>query len=234
MRPPLSKRLAACAALVPRGAVAADVGTDHGYLSIYLVQQGICPRVIASDLRQKPLEKARENVLRYGASEQITLLLSDGLKNFRPGSFDTLICAGMGGDCICAILQAAPWLKDGRYTLILQPQSSGNDLRRWLGQNGFSIERETLVQDGRFLYGVMAVRYGAGRELTPGEQYVSDALLRSGDENLPRYLERVQRALARAVSGIRKGESAEDREKLEYYETAYRQVCEMREKYDHL
>ena len=168
MRPPLSKRLAACAALVPRGAVAADVGTDHGYLSIYLVQQGICPRVIASDLRQKPLEKARENVLRYGASEQITLLLSDGLKNFLPGSFDTLICAGMGGDCICAILQAAPWLKDGRYTLILQPQSSGNDLRRWLGQNGFSIERETLVLDGRFLYGVMAVRYGAGRELTPG------------------------------------------------------------------
>lgn len=234
MRPPISKRLAACAAMVPRGAVAADVGTDHGYLSIHLVQQGICPYVIASDLRPKPLEKARENARRYGVSDRITLLLSDGLQHVAPGSFDTLICAGMGGDCICAILQAAAWLKDPRYTLILQPQSSGNDLRRWLGQNGFSIEREALVQDGRFLYGVMTARYGAGRELTPGEQYVSAALLASGDENLPAYLERVLRALARAVSGIRKGEDAANRERLEYYETAYRQVWEMRERYDHL
>lgn len=220
MKLPISKRLLACGAMVGKGAVVADVGTDHGYLPVWLLKNGVCPRVIAADLREKPLQTAKNNALLYGTSDRTAFVLSDGLHNITPGSFDTLVCAGMGGDCIAGILDAAPWLRDDRYTLILQPQTSGNDLRRYLGEQGFRIERETLVRDGRFLYGVLLVRFGGGRPLTPAEQYVSPALRCSGDPLLPAYLERIERSLTATVAGISRGETEEDRRKLAYYGAA--------------
>ena len=125
-----------------------------------------------------------------------------------------------------------PWIRNRELTLILQPQSSGNDLRRWLGENGFSLQRELLVQDGGFLYSALEAHYGGGRPLTPGEQYVSAQLL-SGDPGLVcAYLERVLRGLHRAVDGIARAKSDADRQRLAYYEAALREVLEMRERYE--
>ncbi len=228
MKLPISKRLSVCAQLVPRCDTAADVGTDHGYLGIQLLRQGICRHVIASDLREKPLENAKANAARFGVCDQMTFVRSDGLQALRPDSFQVLICAGLGGDCISGILSDVPWIRDGRYTLILQPQSSGNDLRRYLSENGFEILREKLVQDGRFLYGVMVVRYGRGRPLSPGEQYASPALQRENDPLYPRYLERLERSLTATVAGISRGETEEDRRKLAYYSAALSEIKEMR------
>ena len=227
---PLSKRLAACAELVPACETVADVGADHGYLGIRLLQTERCRRVIASDLRQKPLRSAQANAERFGVADRMTFVQSDGLERIPPGSFQTLVCAGMGGDCIWGIIEAAPWLKDERYTLILQAQSSGNDLRRKLGQNGFAVQRERLVQDGRFLYGVMLVRRGQGRALSPGEQYVSPALLRENDPLLAAYLDRLLRSLRATVAGISRSDTKEDRIKLKYYSAALAEITELRRK----
>ena len=127
----MNKRLELISALVPPGVGFADVGTDHGYLSIYLLREGICPFVTAADLREQPLQKARENAARFGVSGRMQFLLSDGLQSIPPGAADTIIMAGMGGDLMVRILEAAPWVCDDRYTLILQPQSAGQALRQY-------------------------------------------------------------------------------------------------------
>lgn len=224
MRPPISKRLLACAGLLSPCETVADVGTDHGYLPIWLLSQGICRRVIAADLREKPLGIARQNAEKYGTADRTEFVCCDGLTALRPGSFDALVCAGMGGDCIAGILAAAPWICDARYTLILQPQSSGNDLRRYLGENGYLLEREILVKDGRFLYAAMRVRFGGGRAFSPGEQFLSPALQAEHSPYLAEYRERLVRSLRNTVAGIAKGETEEDRRKLAYYGTALREL----------
>jgi len=120
-------------------------------------------------------------------------------------------------------------VRDPRYTLILQPQSSGNDLRRKLARMGFAIEQERLVRDGGFLYQAMAARFGSAAPVTPGQEYVSAALLRSGDPLLPDYFDRLIPSLERTVEGLRRGSEPE---RLHYYETALRELREMRELYD--
>ena len=225
MKLPLSKRLESCAQLVSPGSRVVDVGADHGYLGIYLLCSGIACSVIASELREMPLARAKRNAERFGVAGQMRFVLCDGLRGIAPSQVDTVICAGMGGDTIAGILEAAPWVRDPRVALILQPQSSGNDLRRYLGQNGFCIEAERLSQDGRFLYCALRARYGGGTPLSPGRQYCSDAMLADGGPLLEDYLIRVIRALERTVEGLR---GAQERSRLDYYEAALEELKEMR------
>lgn len=230
MKIPISDRLLCCAEQVEQNARVADIGCDHGYLGIWLIKNGIADYVIASDLREQPLQKAVENSKLYETAGCMEFHVADGLAAVDPHKVDTVICAGMGGDCIAHILEESPWVKDPRYTLILQPQTSGNDLRRYLGEQGYFIEAERLVQDGGFLYFTIKARYGEGRPLTPGEQYLSKQLLSCGSELLPAYFDRVIHALTKTVEGIRR--SKKEHEKLSYYETALKQVLEMRNEYD--
>lgn len=229
MKIPISKRLLCCAGFVEPGARVADIGTDHGYLGVYLLQNGLAAHVAACDLRPMPLQRARENAARFGVSGQMDFYLSDGLAALAPDCADTIVCAGMGGDLIVRILSACPWLKSGAYRLILQPQSAGQALRLWLAENGFALERETLVRDGGFLYTVLAARYdGQTRTLTPGEQFVSRPLREGAGPLLTEYYERILRALDATVEGLRGAEHPRP-ERLQYHETARRQIEEMRE-----
>ncbi|MBQ9968046.1 MAG: SAM-dependent methyltransferase [Oscillospiraceae bacterium] len=230
MRIPICERLLCCAEQVRKGSRVADIGCDHGYLGIWLIKNGIADYVIASDLREQPLQKAIENSRLFGTDDRMEFHVADGLTAVSPERVDTVICAGMGGDCIAHILEEAPWVKDPKYTLILQPQTSGNDLRRYLGEQGYSIEAEHLVQDGGFLYFTIKARYGEGRPLSPGEQYLSKQLLSCGSELLPAYFDRVINALTKTVEGIRR--SKKEHEKLSYYETALHELLEMRDGYD--
>ena len=216
MRPvrlPVSARLDCCAGLVPQGARAADIGADHGYLGISLLLSGRAEFVHASELREQPLRRAMENALRFGVADRMRFSRADGLDAIDPDEVDTIVCAGMGGDLIAQILGRCRWVRDPRYTLILQPQSSGND----------------LVRDGGFLYQAMAARFGSAAPVTPGQEYVSAALLRSGDPLLPDYFDRLIPSLERTVEGLRRGSEPE---RLHYYETALRELREMRELYD--
>ena len=107
------------------------MGCDHGYLSIYLLQNGIASKVYAGDINEGPLQSAVLNAEKAGLKERISFYLSDGVKNI-PKNFDTLVCAGMGADTMISILENAPWLQHKQYRLILQCQSKIHCLRQYL------------------------------------------------------------------------------------------------------
>lgn len=166
----LSDRLRKIAVYVPDNAYVADIGTDHGYLPIFLVSQNKAKKVIACDIREKPLDNARRNIEKSGVSN-IELRLSDGLCNINSDEADTVIIAGMGGDVIAGILNRSNWIKNDRYFLILQPMTSAEQLRKYLFDNGFETETESAVEDADKIYTVITARY-SGRALS----YSSDML----------------------------------------------------------
>lgn len=233
MKLPISKRLLCCASMVQPGSRVADIGTDHGYLGIYLLQSGAARHVIACDLRKDPLENARRNAKLFGVDGEMELRLSDGLEKILPDEVDTVVMAGMGGDLIQKILSQCPWRKREGLQFILQPQSAGNVLRRWLCEDGFEIQREEPVQDGHFLYTVMAIRQGEPAPLTPGTEYASPALLASGSPLVGNYLARVENALQETVRGLTNAEKQRP-ERLAYFGQALLEIQEMRKNYaDH-
>lgn len=187
MKIPISQRLLACCNFVCPGDRVADIGTDHGYLGIWLLQQGIARSVIAADIVPGPLSAAKANAEKYGFSERMSFYLSDGAKAI-PRDFDTLVCAGMGGDTMVSILSASPWLQDAKYRLVLQCQSKTPLLRKYLSDHGWRITEETTLKDGRFLYTVMEVYYQPDYpRLTRGECYFPPALLENPSEYTGQY-----------------------------------------------
>lgn len=230
MKLPISKRLLCCASMVQPGSRVADIGTDHGYLGIYLLQSGAARHVIACDLRKDPLENARRNAKLFGVDGEMELRLSDGLEKILPDEVDTVVMAGMGGDLIQKILSQCPWRKREGLQFILQPQSAGNVLRRWLCEDGFEIRREEPVQDGHFLYTVMDIRQGEPAPLTPGTEYASPALLASGSPLVGNYLARVENALQETVRGLTNAEKQRP-ERLAYFGQALLEIQEMRKNY---
>ena len=228
---PLSNRLQLCADLVPSDARVADIGTDHGYLSIWLLQTGRAAYCAACDLRAGPLANAKGNAARAQVDKQMTFYLCDGLRDVPPESIDTVICAGMGGDLIVKILSEAPWLKDSRYTLILQPQTDIHKLRRWLQENGFREEAADLTRDNGFLYCAIRVRFGAAPKLSAGQEYVSPVLEASGSPLLGAYIAFHIATLRRITNGIQMADTAHDPERLRQCMAALRELEEMEEHY---
>ena len=186
MKIPISDRLLSCCRFVKPGDRVADIGCDHGYLGIYLLKNNIAKSVIAADINEGPLNAAVFNSEKYGVRDRIQFFLSDGVKNI-PREFDTLVCAGMGGDTMISILEAAPWLKGGSYRLILQCQSKRPELRKYLSQTGWFIREESVLKDGKFLYTVMEVIWLPGLELTPGGCHFSPALLKNPGKDVPAF-----------------------------------------------
>ena len=225
MKIPLSDRLLACCNFVNRGDRVADVGCDHGYLGIYLLTNGIAKSVIESDVAEGPLQSAMRNAVKYGTKNKMSFHLSDGVRNI-PRDFDTLVCAGMGADTIISILTAAPWLRDGRYRLILQCQSKRPELRQWLYDTGYRINRETLAKDGKFVYTIMEVVYDPGHGITPAETYMTQQLLEDNHPLLPEYYERVKHGVELTVFGMKR---ANDNQ-LPIYETILSDLTAMEER----
>ena len=183
----LSPRLSCCASYLCNGQRVADIGCDHGYLGIHLLTEGIAKSIIASDVAEGPLQSAMRNGHKYGVKNKMTFYLSDGVRNI-PRDFDTLVCAGMGADTMISILEAAPWLKDKKYRLILQCQSKTPMLRKYLSDNGYSIIKESVLRDGRFLYTVMDVRFSPDApRLTPAQCYFPAAMLESPTGEISAY-----------------------------------------------
>ena len=224
MKLPLSNRLLACCNYVNRGDRVADVGCDHGYLGIYLLEQGIASFVIESDISEGPLLSATGNARKYGTQSKMSFHLSDGVRNI-PRDFDTLVCAGMGADTIISILSAAPWLQSGSYRLILQCQSKRPELRQWLYDAGYRINRETLAKDGKFVYSIMEVVYDPGYGITPAETYITRQLLQDNHPLLPEYYDRVKHGVELTVFGMKR--SNDDR--LPVFETILSDLIQMEE-----
>lgn len=215
MKIPLSPRLQVCCGFIAPGDRVADVGTDHGYLGIWLLQQGIARSVIASDIVPGPLSAARQNAERFGFGDKMEFYLSDGAKDI-PRDFDTLVCAGMGADTMIHILTQAPWLKSEQYRLVLQCQSKTHLLRDFLALQGWHIAEETVVRDGRFLYTVMEVIFRPGDVLSPGQCWFSPALLENPSKELPEYYQRLTLYLKHAIDA--RGEAADPNQVAAYNE----------------
>lgn len=201
------KRLLCAAAMVRTGGTVADIGTDHAHLPVWLIRNGICETAIAADIGEGPAAAARRTVADAGLDDRIEVRVGDGLTVVAPEEATEIVIAGMGGETIVDILSAAPWLRDGAdRRLILQPMTKTVELRSWLYENGFSIEEEHLIIDGRHLYCVMAVAFtDAPMPASPLAPYVG-AL--SAEEGAP-YFAHQAAHLRRRAAGARAGGNEE-------------------------
>ena len=141
----LSKRLEMVAGLVTQERIA-DIGTDHGYVPIYLYKQGRIKKAYACDVRKGPLEKCKKNIALYGAEDVIETRLGSGLTPLRPGEAETAIMAGMGGMLIVHILQDSPEVAASLTELVLSPQRDFGAVRKYLHQIGFAIREEHTLK----------------------------------------------------------------------------------------
>ena len=160
----ISNRLTTAAALVTQGYTLADVGTDHGYIPIYLLQQKKIPSAIAMDINEGPLERAKEHIALYGLQAYIQTRLSDGVAALKPGEVEAVLIAGMGGGLIMHILKDGEKVCQSAKELILQPQSEIERVREFLREKGYTILAEDMVyEDGKF-YPMMKVQYQGENE----------------------------------------------------------------------
>lgn len=159
----LTPRLQKIAQQVEIGSKVADIGTDHGYIPLYLVENKISSFVIACDVNEKPLESARKNIAGFGYEDSIETRLSNGLIALKPGEVDTVIIAGMGGLLVKEILEASKELVGTIDRFILQPMQAQEELRRYLVDNGFKIAKDILVQEEHRIYEVLVAEKGVQR-----------------------------------------------------------------------
>ncbi|MBE6818751.1 MAG: SAM-dependent methyltransferase [Ruminococcaceae bacterium] len=172
----LTPRLQAVADFVQKGSVIADIGTDHAYIPAYLLQSGMIEKSFACDIRNGPLDNARQTIAQYRLSG-VRFLLSDGLKALEGEAFDTIIIAGMGGEMISEILENSPWCHNKTYRFVLQPMTKADVLRRYLYERGFEIEEETFAAERDKLYSILSVGYcGHSRSITQAQALLGNAV----------------------------------------------------------
>lgn len=221
----LSARMQAVADLVTTGNRVCDVGCDHGYLSIYLIQSGKAPCVLAMDVNKGPLQRASEHIKAAGLEKYITRCLSDGLMAFRKGEADTLVCAGMGGRLMQRILEREPDKTFSFQELVLQPQSEIGAFRRFLEKMGYSVEDEDMIlEEGKFYPVIKAVRGKAAWPMTEIQARFGPVLLEKKHSVLMQFLKRewsscltIRASLIHAEGGVRMEERMKELEQdMEY------------------
>lgn len=232
----LSKRLKMLADMVSEGNRVADVGCDHGYLPIFLMQQGKIPGALAMDVRKGPLKAAREHIASCKLEDYIECRLSDGLKAYIAGEADTIICAGMGGRLMERILTEGMDKAKTAGELILQPQSEIGEFRKFLRENDFLVVQEEAVQeDGKYYFAMKAVPSKAAvgtrvpesesrekesrKPENPEEQEVYDTygklLLESRNPVLKEYLQKRLEVLGNLKKTTRESNTEKARERYQ-------------------
>lgn len=206
----LSNRLKTIASFVPEGSKVADIGTDHGYIPIHLVQEGKAKHAIAMDVRTGPLLRAKSHIAQAGLSDVIEVRLSDGLLKLNKDEADCVVIAGMGGELMIHILEEGRALWDNIPNWVLSPQSELHKMRRFLMEQAFFVEQETMIkEDGKYYVVMRAVRTpGAsvddGREIS---YRYGKSLLESKDPVLTEYLEYEEVQLGEILKGLSNGET---------------------------
>lgn len=213
----LSNRLKTIASLVKPGSRIADIGTDHGFLPIYLAQKGVITHAVAMDIRKGPLARAKEHVGEHGLTEMIETRLSDGLEKLNTGEADTVIIAGMGGPLILEILNRGMAVVPSVNRFILSPQSDWNGFRKGLRKMGFvQLGEDMVCEDGKY-YLITEVRY-APEEAKCGEAHELEDrfgpfLLKEKHPELRRYLEWQQGIYRSILHKLAEGNAKSARER---------------------
>lgn len=215
----LSLRLSAIADMVTEGNRLVDVGCDHGYLPVYLVQNGKIPAAIAMDVRKGPLSRAQEHIRQYGLEEYIKTRLSDGLGAIEAGEGDTLVIAGMGGPLMERILTDGASVRDSFSELILQPQSDIPHFRRFIQNEGWEIVEENMIEEEGKFYPMMRVQKAQMPLIEKRKSDLSYSLeeafgkflLDSGNLVLLQYLKRELRIREEILEKLEKAATAAER-----------------------
>lgn len=225
----LSKRLSAIAMNVPHVKTAADIGTDHGYIPVYLIKNKVADRVVAADISPGSLAKARKLIAQEGLESRIEARLGSGLSVLKPGEADAIIIAGMGGMLIRDILEDGKAAADQAAALILQPMTAQDILRKWLIGHGFTIVDEVLTQEDSRFYEVIVA--APGYQETPEEIYyeVGYKLIEKRDPLLKSYLIKKIRHLENMMEHLKMQNTfnAQDRMKeVSRKVSEYRRICQ--------
>lgn len=203
----LSKRLETVANMVTKGNITADVGTDHGYVAMYLVQQGISPSTYAMDINRGPLERAREHINEAGLEEKITIIQSDGMKVLEGYPVDTAVVAGMGGMLICKIIQESPVINQLKE-MVLSPHSDVDKVRMCAIKNGFSITDEKMVEDyGKYYHIIKVERTQNLEEYTDWDYKFGRVMFEKRDEVFYEYLQKMRKKYIDIIDLLNKNEA---------------------------
>ena len=216
----LSKRLQMVASLVTAGNRLGDIGTDHGYIPIVLVQQGICPVAIASDVNKGPLLRAKEHIEENGLSSKIQVRLGNGLASILPGEVDTVLIAGMGGSLIVTILEQGKNVRDSAKELVLSPHSDIPKVRAYIMEQGYEIIQESMVkEDGKYyvaMKAVLAQQRETMEKWKEEEIAYGKELLKQKNSVLLEYLRKTENKITIILQGLQeKGGDALSQRKLE-------------------
>jgi len=223
----LAKRLAALATYVPVGSVAADIGTDHAHLPIFLVEKGICPRVIATDLNPGPFRSAERKVEEHCLRGKIDLRPGDGLKPLRPGEAGVLVLAGMGGNTIRGILEESPDVLKNVKRLVLQPMADPGDLRTWLAANGWKISDEYLVEEYGRIYVIVVAEPGREETADPLRMELGPRLLEKKEPLLASYIGEIITMYERILAGLAAAKNGVAHEKVRELEAKLTRIREV-------
>lgn len=198
----LNDRLAEIAGKIPKCNILADVGTDHGYIPIYALENGLCQKALAADLREGPLKMAYANIKKNNLENSIELRLGNGLEPILLSECDVVVIAGMGGNLIKDILAASTEKARAAGLLLLQPNNAVDSLRRWLNENDFEITDESLALDTGKLYNVLSAKWTGKIEKDDlFSYYIGRKLLERKQPLLERYLNKKLRELDVIIEG---------------------------------
>ncbi len=204
----LSNRLLAVASFVTNGNVLADVGTDHGYIPIYLLQMKRIKGAIAMDINAGPLDRAKEHIAMFGLNDYIETRLSDGVAALTPGEVDAILIAGMGGGLVMHILEEGKEVCHQAKELILQPQSELERVRNYLWSNGYVILEENMVLEDEKFYPMMRVQYQNLIDEESAQNVLfcryGKHLLEQKHEVLLEYLKREEKLYGEILAGLKK------------------------------
>lgn len=205
----LPPRLKVIADSVSSSGIVADVGTDHGYLPVYLIREKGLQKVIATDVNKDPLAKAQRIIFRHKLTDQIELRLGDGLKVLEPGEADTIILAGMGGILISDLLDSSPEVAKSAKMLIAQPIQAVSGLRQYLWQSGYRICSEKLVQEKHRFYETVFACYEGNDEVKtdPVDLEIGTFIREQAPGTAKAYLKRKIRILEQRQKGLREAKN---------------------------
>ena len=221
----LSKRLMALVQLLPSDAVIADIGTDHGYLPIYAVENGLAQRAIAADVNQGPLKSAEENIRKYGLEAQIEVRLGNGLQVLAPQEVNCITIAGMGGVLMREILERSPEVLDTVETLILEPNKDADLIRLWGMEHGRRIADEDLVYEDGHFYAIICLKKGQA-QYTETQLLLGPKLMEKRHTVLEQYLQYEEKKDRYQVECLGKSKTAESAEKIRKIEKKWERIEE--------
>lgn len=203
----LKGRLKAIADLIPECDTLVDIGTDHAYIPVYAVKNGICQIAVAADVKKGPVEIAKRNANRYGLKENIRIRLGYGLEPVELQECDVVVIAGMGGIMIQEIIEKGLEKAKKANLLILQPMNNMEVLRKWLYENGFDIIAETLSEEPNKIYNIINARWtGLAKNMDDFNCYTGMNVIDKNNGLFEKYAEKKLRMLGTMIEGMKLAE----------------------------